>query len=510
MVWQNLFYGLFCNLPCADTPLAFYPVFLPNMPVNKYEAVIGLEVHTQLLTKSKLFCGDSAAYGGAPNTHISPVTLAHPGTLPKMNRQVIEYAIKLGLALGCSIEQYNYFARKNYFYPDLPKGYQVSQHTTPICKNGVVPITVNGIQRNIQLNRIHMEEDAGKSIHDLDDNYTCVDLNRAGVALLEIVSEPDLHSGEEAYAYLTELRKLVRWLGVCDGNMEEGSMRCDANISIRLKGETALGTRVEVKNINSIRNVKRAIENEIQRLIDITESGGTIVQETRGFDADKGTSYSMRSKEAADDYRYFPEPDLAPFFITNELLDNIKSAMGILPRDLENKYISELQLSAYDAAFICSDRDIADFFEAVMQHTNNSKAAANWLQGPVKSWLNENNADIKDFPPGPKGIAQLIQLVDDGKVNFSTAASRIFNAMLSRPAAVPSDIANELNLVISSDSNMTEQWVDEVLANMPDKVLEYKKGKKGLIGLFTGEVKKLSKGKADIKAVNDLLLTKLK
>jgi aspartyl-tRNA(Asn)/glutamyl-tRNA(Gln) amidotransferase subunit B len=494
---------------CMVAALGFYAVFLRPMPLNKYEAVIGLEVHTQLLTQSKLFCGDSAAYGGAPNTHISPVTLAHPGTLPKMNRQVIEYAIKLGLALGCSIEQYNYFARKNYFYPDLPKGYQVSQHTTPICKNGTVPITVNGVQRNILLNRIHMEEDAGKSIHDLDDNYTCVDLNRAGVALLEIVSEPDLHSGEEAYAYLTELRRLVRWLGVCDGNMEEGSMRCDANISIRLKGATELGTKVEVKNINSIRNVKRAIENEVQRLIDVTESGGTIVQETRGFDADKGTSYSMRSKEAADDYRYFPEPDLAPFVITDELLAGIQSKLGVLPLELEQKLMNELGLTAYDAAFICSDREIADFFEAVIQHTRNSKAAANWLQGPVKSYLNENNAAIKDFPVAPKGIAQLVQLVDDGKVNFSTAASRIFNAMLTRPEAAPLDIANELNLVISSDSNAIEQWVDEVLAKMPDKVLEYKKGKKGLIGLFTGEVKKLSKGKADIKAVNELLLAKL-
>jgi aspartyl-tRNA(Asn)/glutamyl-tRNA(Gln) amidotransferase subunit B len=461
----------------AVASLNIYPVFLPNMSLSKYEAVIGLEVHTQLLTNSKLFCGDSAAYGGMPNTHISPVTLAHPGTLPKMNNEVINYAIKLGLALGCTIEQYNYFARKNYFYPDLPKGYQVSQHTTPICKNGFVPITVNGAQRNIQLNRIHMEEDAGKSIHDLDEQYSCVDLNRAGVPLLEIVSEPDLHTGEEAYAYLTELRKLVRWLGVCDGNMEEGSMRCDANISIRPRGTTALGTKVEVKNINSIRNVKRAIENELQRLIEVTESGGTIVQETRGFDADKGTSYPMRSKEAADDYRYFPEPDLAPFFITQAQLDDIKTNMGILPRELENKYINELQLSAYDAAFICSDKDIADFFEAIIKHTSNSKAAANWLQGPVKS---------------------------------STAASRIFTVMLSSPGSTPAAIADELNLVINSDSNMTEQWVDEVLARMPEKVLEYKKGKKRLLGLFTGEVKKLSRGKADIKIVNDLLLNKLK
>src|ERR1700733_5462625 len=316
---------------------------------STYEVVIGLEVHAQLLTKSKLFCGDSAAFGGQPNTHVSSVTLAHPGTLPKMNKKAIEYAIKLGLALNCDIEQNNYFTRKNYFYPDLPKGYQVSQHTTPICKNGHVTIKVGDTVRNIILNRIHMEEDAGKSLHDVDDNYTCIDLNRAGVPLLEIVTEPDLHSAEEAFAFLTELRRMVRWLNVCDGNMEEGSMRCDANISIRLHGATKLGTRVEVKNLNSIRNVKRAIEHEVQRLIVIVDKGEKVIQETRSFDANNGTTFSLRSKEEADDYRYFPDPDLTPFNITDEFLQSIKASIPALPEELEKKYTTVFNLSASDA-----------------------------------------------------------------------------------------------------------------------------------------------------------------
>jgi aspartyl-tRNA(Asn)/glutamyl-tRNA(Gln) amidotransferase subunit B len=480
------------------------------MADSKYQTVIGLEVHAQLLTQSKLFCGDSTAFGAPPNTHISPVTLAHPGTLPKMNEAAVALAIKLGLALDCHIEQHNYFARKNYFYPDLPKGYQISQHTTPICKNGTVPIVVNGQQRNIRLNRIHIEEDAGKSIHDIDDAYTCIDLNRAGVPLLEIVSEPDLHSADEAYAYVNELRKLVRWLGVCDGNMEEGSLRCDANISIRPMGSTQLGTRVEVKNLNSVRFIKKAIEHEVQRLIAITESGGTIVQETRGFDAETGTTYSMRTKEDADDYRYFPEPDLAPFAISDAFIEGIRHNMEPLPGVLEQRYMAEYQLTAYDAAFVCSDREVAQFFESVIQHTPHHKAVANWLQGPVKSYLNETNTDWQNFPVPPQGMAQLVQLVADGQLNFSTAAAKLFPALVQHPQKAPQALASELNLLQNSDASAIEQWVDEVLAAMPDKVLEYKKGKKGLLGLFTGEVKKISKGKADIKMANELLQNKLK
>lgn len=488
------------------------PLFLTFAAVktdDKYEVVIGLEVHTQLLTQSKLFCGDSAAFSSDPNTHISPITLAHPGTLPRMNSKAIEYAVRLGLALHCDIEQHNYFARKNYFYPDLPKGYQVSQHTTPICKNGSVKITVGETERNIRLNRIHIEEDAGKSLHDIDENYTSIDLNRAGVPLLEIVSEPDMHSSDEAFAYITELRKLVTWLGICDGNMEEGSMRCDANISIRLKGEPKLGTRVEVKNLNSIRNVKRAIDVEVQRLTGITERGEKIMQETRSYDADNNITFSLRTKEDADDYRYFPEPDLTPFKITDEYLTEIKNSLPVLPATLKKKYIENLQLPEYDASVICEDKELAGYFEEVITHCKNYKAVANWLLGPVKSHLNDSNAGYGSFSLLPVKLAELIQMVDDGKLSFGMASSKLFPALLDQPEKEPSVLATELNLVMESDSSSIERWVEEAITKMPDKVTEYKKGKKGLIGLFAGEVKKLSKGKADMQIVNELLNKKL-
>jgi len=476
---------------------------------DKYQAVIGLEVHVQLLTKSKLFCGDSAAFSNNPNTNISPITLAHPGTLPKMNSKAIEYAVKLGLALHCKIEQHNYFARKNYFYPDLPKGYQVSQHTTPICKNGSVLIQLGSEQRNIRLNRIHIEEDAGKSLHDIDENFTSIDLNRAGVPLLEIVSEPDMHSSDEAFAYITELRKLVTWLGICDGNMEEGSMRCDANVSIRLKGQTQLGTRVEVKNLNSIRNVKKAVDIEVQRLIELVESNQPIIQETRSYDADNNTTFSLRSKEDADDYRYFPEPDLTAFFITDDYLNEIKRALPILPNPLKEHYINDLQLSEYDASVICDDKEQAVYFEEVIKHTTNYKAVSNWLLGPVKSYLNDNNINYKLFSLPAVKLAALINLVDEGKLSFGTASTKILQALLNSPDKQPLQVAEEMNLLLESNSNAVEHWVDEVIATMQDKVKEYQSGKKGLIGLFAGQVKKLSKGKADMQMVNELLEKKL-
>ena len=479
------------------------------MKNDKYEVVIGLEVHVQLQTNSKLFCGDSASFGADPNTHISPITLAHPGTLPRMNKKAIEFAIKLGLALHCEIEQKNYFARKNYFYPDLPKGYQISQHTTPICKNGFVKIKVNDEQRNIQLNRIHIEEDAGKSLHDVDENFTAIDLNRAGVPLLEIVSEPDLHSSDEAFAYITELRRLVRWLEICDGNMEEGSMRCDANISIRLKGEKKLGTRVEVKNLNSIRNVKKAIDLEVIRLIDIVESGAAIVQETRSFDADNNTTFSLRSKEDADDYRYFADPDLTPFHITDQFLQEVKDSLPPLPEALEIKYKEVFQLPAYDAQVICSDKAQVNYFEEIIKHTTNYKAAVNWLMGPIKSYLNDHSIELEAFPLSPEKTASLIQLVSDGKVNFSIASTKILSALIQAPQKNPLEIVTELNLLQESNNDSVASWVDEVINKMPDKVKEYRSGKKGLIGLFAGEVKKLSKGKADMNLVNKLLAEKL-
>jgi aspartyl/glutamyl-tRNA(Asn/Gln) amidotransferase, B subunit len=476
---------------------------------DEYEVVVGLEVHAQLLTNSKLFCGDSAAYGGEPNTHVSPITLGHPGTLPKLNRKAIEYAVKMGLACHCSITRHNYFARKNYFYPDLPKGYQLSQHTTPVCKGGYVTIRTGEGEKQIRLNRIHLEEDAGKSLHDVDPDNTCVDYNRAGVPLIEIVTEPDIRSGEEAYAYLTELRKLLRYLEICDGNMEEGSMRCDANISVRKKGDQQLGTKVEVKNLNSIRNVKRAIEIEAKRMIDIVEAGGVIVQQTRSFDAGSGDTFALRTKEDADDYRYFADPDLPPFLVTEAMLAQIRAAIPALPEERIARYTRELQLPEYDARVITDDKETATYFEAIIRHTNNYKAAANWMLGPLKSWLNENNARITAMPVPPATIAALIALIDSGQISFSVASSRLFTALLDNPTAAPDGLARQLNLLQDSSEQNVAQWIEEVLNRMPDKVAEYKKGKKGLIGLFVGEVKKISKGKADPKLTNDILLRKL-
>lgn len=489
------------------------PVLVPLRFMDKaqdqYEVVVGLEVHAQLLTDSKLFCGDSAAYGGEPNTHISPVTLGYPGTLPVLNRKAVEYAVRMGLACHCGITCTNYFARKNYFYPDLPKGYQLTQHTTPICTEGYVPIEVNGIQKNIRLNRIHLEEDAGKSLHDVDPDATCVDYNRAGVALIEIVTEPDISSGEEAYAYLTVLRKLLRYLEICDGNMEEGSMRCDANISVRKKGETRLGTKVEVKNLNSIRNVKRAIEHEAGRMIGLLENGEAIIQQTRSFDADNGTTFAMRTKEEANDYRYFADPDIPPFVVTEEWVGSIRSSLPALPEARTERYVNELQLSLYDARQLTDEKEIADYFESVIKHASNHKAVANWLLGPVRSYLNDNNLSIEAFPLKPASIAELVALTDEGQISFSLAAARVLPVLISQPGRSPRQIMEELNLAQTTDTDAVRAWVDAVIQNMPEKVSEYRKGKKGLMGLFVGEVKKMSKGKADLRLVNDMLNEKL-
>ena len=480
---------------------------MPN--TDQYEVVVGLEVHAQLLTESKLFCGDSAAYGGEPNTHISPVTLGHPGTLPVMNKKAIEYAVKMGLACHCSITGTNYFARKNYFYPDLPKGYQLTQHTTPICKEGYVPIEIDDTQKNIRLNRIHLEEDAGKSLHDVDPNATCVDYNRAGVPLIEIVTEPDIRSGDEAYAYLTVLRRLLRYLAICDGNMEEGSMRCDANISVRKKGDEKLGTKVEVKNLNSIRNVKRAIEHEAGRMIAMLQNGEAIVQQTRSFDAGNGTTFAMRTKEEANDYRYFPDPDLPPFIVTEEWVQKIRAELPALPEQRIEKYTSEYNLSLYDARQLTDEKEIADYFEQVITHTGNYKSAANWLLGPLRSYLNENNLSVTDLQLQPSFIAELASLVEEGKINFSMAASKVLPVLIQQPGKLPADVIRELNLLQTTDESAVQAWVEAVLQKMPDKVSEYRKGKKGLMGLFVGEVKRISKGKADPRLVNDLLNEKL-
>jgi aspartyl-tRNA(Asn)/glutamyl-tRNA(Gln) amidotransferase subunit B len=477
---------------------------------HTYEIVVGLEVHAQLLTQSKLFCGDSIAYGSEPNTQVSPITLAHPGTLPKMNKKAIEFAIKMGLACHCEIEKQNYFARKNYFYPDLPKGYQISQHTTPICKSGFVTIKVENAEKKIRLNRIHLEEDAGKSLHDVDPDNTCIDYNRAGTPLIEIVSEPDMRSGDEAYSYLTEVRKLVRYLEVCDGNMEEGSFRCDANVSVRKKGETKLGTKVEVKNLNSIRHVKRAIEFEAQRLINLLEKGETIIQQTRSFDAGNGTTFAIRDKEDADDYRYFADPDLTPFHLEDDFIESIRRSIPALQEERVKKYISTFLLPEYDAYVLTEERETAEYFEKIIEQTANYKAASNWMLGPVKSWLNENNKSIAEFPLLPGSIAALIQLVDNGKLNFSVASNKLFPYLIENPSKNPEQAAEEKNLIQQSDANSLEPIIDEILQKHAEKVKEYKKGKKGLLSLFVGEVMKRSKGKADPRITNEILLEKLK
>jgi aspartyl-tRNA(Asn)/glutamyl-tRNA(Gln) amidotransferase subunit B len=477
---------------------------------DQYEIVVGLEVHAQLLTKSKLFCGDSIAFGAEPNTHVSPITLAHPGTLPKMNREAVRHAIKLGLACHCDIEKKNYFARKNYFYPDLPKGYQISQHTTPICKSGYVSIQTDAGERPVRLNRIHIEEDAGKSLHDVDDFNTALDFNRAGTPLLEIVTEPDIHSSAEAFAFVTELRKTVRYLGICDGNMEEGSLRCDANISARKKGDTKLGTKVEVKNLNSIRNVKRAIDFEAGRLIQKLEKGEAIRQQTRGFDAGNGTTYAIRDKEDADDYRYFPDPDLTPFDLDDDFIEMVRNSIPALAAERILEYTGKYQLPAYDAQVLTEERTFSDYFEEVLHHTNNYKAAANWMLGPVKNWLNDKKIDIGEFSVSPSRIADLIRCVDDGLMSFSTASTRLLQLVSEFPDEDPARLAEKHNLLQQSDSSALEPVINQVLESMADKVTAYQKGKKGLLGLFMGEVMKRTHGKADPVKTNEILLNKLK
>jgi len=473
---------------------------------DKYEAVIGLEVHIQLLTASKAYSSDSNEFGSMPNCNVSPITLGLPGTLPKANKKVINFAVKLGLAIGADIRYENQYARKNYFYADLPKGYQITQDKTPICNGGIIEIKLKDqAPKRINITRIHMEEDAGKSMHDQDAFDSLIDLNRAGVPLLEMVSEPELSSGTEAYAYLNEVRKLLRYLEICDGNMEEGSMRCDANVSVRIKGDTAFGKRVEVKNMNSVRNVQRAIEHEFTRQIDIIEKGGAINQETRSFDAVNGTTFSLRTKEMANDYRYFPEPDLAPVIVTENYIAEVKKQMPPLPHELHQRFVNEMGLSEYDALIICDHKNFALYFNELTKHTQNYKAAANWINGPVKSSLNERALEIEQFELSPIKIAEIIELVDQGAVSFSTASQKIFPALIANPTANAQQLAESNNWIQSSDSGELESFAKQAIEKFPAKVAEYRSGKTGLLGLFMGEVMKLSKGSADPKKASEIV-----
>jgi aspartyl-tRNA(Asn)/glutamyl-tRNA(Gln) amidotransferase subunit B len=478
--------------------------------MSEFEAVIGLEIHIQLQTKSKAFSFDSTEYGALPNTQVSPISLGHPGTLPKHNKTAVEMAIKMGLALECDIRRINQYSRKNYFYADLPKGYQITQFDTPLCNNGYVTIKLkDGIEKNIRLTRIHMEEDTGKSMHDQDLNDTLVDYNRAGTPLIEVVTEPDVKSGDEAYAFVTEIRRLVRYLEICDGNMEEGSLRCDANISVMPKGSTVFGTKVEVKNMNSISNVKRAIDFEIQRQIELINDGGSVMGETRGFNGLAGTTFSMRKKEAINDYRYFPEPDLPPTIITQEYIDEVKSKMPELPRALFKRFTTEYGLSEYDASVLIDDKLSAFYFENVCKLTNNYKAVSNWITVAIRGYLNENAMSIDEFKLTPAQIAEIIDLIDKGAINHTIASQKLFPALLESPEMSPSNLVAELNLSINSDTSFIEEIIDEVLNLYPEKVEEYRSGKKGLLGMFVGEVMKRSKGKADPKITNQLISLKL-
>ncbi|WP_420153459.1 Asp-tRNA(Asn)/Glu-tRNA(Gln) amidotransferase subunit GatB [Siphonobacter sp.] len=477
---------------------------------SQYELVIGLEVHAQLLTESKIFAADANQFGSLPNRNISVITLGHPGTLPKLNAKAVELAVRFGLATNSQIARRTVFDRKNYFYPDLPKGYQISQDKHPICIGGEIWIKgKDGQEKAIPMHHTHLEEDAGKSIHDEHSSDTLLDYNRAGTPLIEIVSDPSMRSAEEAGAYLTEVRKLVRYLDICDGNMEEGSLRCDANISVRKFGDPVLGTKVEVKNMNSVRFLQKAIEYEYERQVAMVEAGETIIQETRMFDPETGRTYGMRVKETMNDYRYFPEPDLVPILITDEQLESIRSQMPTLPRQLVQTYTTQYGLSEADALSLTESKATVAYLEALIAAGTTPKAAANWLMGSVRTWMNESKQDLTEFPLTPQTLAALIQLVEENKVSHSAAAQKLFPALIETPDVSPLALAERLQLLQQGNSDVLQALIDEVLQAWPDKVKEYKKGKKGLIGLFVGEVMKKSKGQADPKVTNQLVAQSL-
>ena len=472
----------------------------------KYELVVGLEVHCQLNTNSKAFCGCSTRFGNPANTNVCPVCLALPGALPVLNRRVVEDAVKLGLATGCSIAPSSILARKNYFYPDLPKGYQISQFEEPICTEGMLRIDVGDGCRDIRLIRIHIEEDAGKSIHDIgDDPY--IDVNRCGVPLLEIVSYPDIRTSREASAYLQKMRQIVKYLGISDGNMEEGSLRCDANVSVRLFGAEEYGTRTEIKNMNSFKNVEKAIEYEMQRHIDIIDGGGTIVQETRLWDADKGETRSMRGKEFAHDYRYFPDPDLVPVLVDQEMLERIRLELPEFPEDRERRFVSEYGIPPYDAGVLTVEREIADYFERTLTVCGDAKAASNWVMGEVMRTLKEKYLDIKEFAISPERLGGLIGLIGKGAIS-NTIAKQVFELMQTGEASAE-EIVDREGLAQVSDTGAIERTVDEILEANPKQLADYREGKTKLFGFFVGQCMARMKGKANPQVVNDVLKSRL-
>ena len=472
-----------------------------------YEAVIGLEVHAQLRTRSKLFCSCSTAFGAAPNTNVCEVCSGMPGVLPVPNARAVEYAARMGMAVNCTVNPVSVFARKNYFYPDLPKGYQISQFETPICEHGHLDITVNGQTRRIGITRIHMEDDAGKNIHSAGDNASYVDLNRSGVPLIEIVSEPDMRSAEEAVAYLKALHAIVVYLGVCDGNMEEGSFRCDANVSIRPKGQKEFGTRAELKNLNSFRNVQRAIEYEIARQQDVLEDGDAVVQETRLYDAVKNVTVSMRGKEEAHDYRYFPDPDLMPVRIAEDDLARWRSDLPELPQARRARLMEQHGLSEQDAEVLTADRALADFFEAATAACGQPKKVANLMQGALLRELNQRAVTVDAIAMRPEALGELVRIVEAGLIS-AKIANDIFGELLES-GAMPESFVKERGLVQISDTSAIETAVDEAIAENPAEVEAYKGGKTKLISFFMGQIMRKTKGKANPALVTELLQKKL-
>ena len=474
----------------------------------EFEPVIGLEVHAQLKTKTKIFCGCSTAFGSPPNTHVCPVCLGMPGTLPVLNKKVVEYAMLMALATKCSINRLNIFARKNYYYPDLPKGYQISQYELPIAEHGYLDIEVNGDNKRIGITRIHMEEDAGKLSHDPHRPLSMVDFNRTGVPLIEIVSEPDIRSPEEAGAYLRHMHAILRYLDICDGNMEEGSFRCDANISIRPKGEKKLGTRAELKNLNSFKNVEKSIEYEIFRQKDILLDGGRIVQETRLWNADTNRSTSMRSKEEAHDYRYFPDPDLVPLNIDEKWINALKKDLPELPQEKKERFITEYGLPSTDAEVLTSSRDMADYFDECVKLFNRPKQIGNWIMGSLLALLNLENKTISESPVSAHHLADMLKLIDKGLIS-GKIAKKVFDEM-AKTGKPPKQIVEEKGLVQVTDKTEIESIVIKIVSDNPKEAEAYKNGKTKILGFFVGQVMKATRGKANPQIVNEILKEKLK
>jgi len=471
-----------------------------------YEAVIGIEIHVQLNTESKIFCADSTRFNASDNENTSPVSVGMPGTLPVINKTAVEYAIKTGLALDCKIRRKSVFSRKNYFYPDLPKGYQISQYDLPICEHGTITFKVGDKTKTVGITRAHLEEDAGKSNH-LGD-YTMINYNRAGIPLLEVVTGPDMHTPQEAAEYARTIRQIVRYLGVCDGNLEEGSMRCDCNVSVRKVGEEKLGTRTELKNINSFRFVEKAIEYEIERQIDLVERGEKVIQETRLWDPDKNKTFTMRTKEEAQDYRYFPDPDLLPLIVSDDLIAKMKASLPELPIARRTRFITEHGLPEYDAEVLTGEKDLADYYEGTAKASKNYKGASNWIMTELLRELNTHNLDIKSSPIAPSQLGQLIAMIDSGAISGKIAKA-VFPEMWST-SKDPDIIVKEKGLVQVSDPAAIEKIVDEVLAANAQQVEDHKSGKKkNLVGFFVGAVMKASKGQANPDLVNQILQKKL-